>query len=152
MICPKAWGVLYYCAMDIAELNRRIRADIPSVAAMCLEVVSADATRVAVRIPADGNGNDKGTLFAGVLYSGLVLAGWCLVMSRARESGFVRPWAAIVDAQVTYAKPLRADAEAVAVFAEAPRLVPGARNWAHVSVSIGAEVAFTGRYAVGDIP
>ena len=138
--------------MDIAELNRRIRADIPSVGNMRLEIVSADAARVAVRIPADGNGNDKGTLFAGVLYSGLVLAGWCLAMARARESGFVHPWAAIVDAQVTYAKPLRADAEAVAVFAEEPYLVPGARNWAHVSVSIGAEVAFTGRYAVGEKP
>ena len=138
--------------MDIAEFNRRIRADIPSVGAMRLEVVSVDAARVAVRIPADGNGNDKGTLFAGVLYSGLVLAGWCLAMARARESGFVRPWAAIVDAQVTYAKPLRADAEAVAVFAEEPHLVAGARNWAHVTVSIGAEVAFTGRYAVGEKP
>ncbi len=138
--------------MDIAKLNRRIRADIPSVGAMRLEVVSADAARVAVRIPADGNGNDKGTLFAGVLYSGLVLAGWCLAMARARESGFVHPWAAIGGAHVTYAKPLRADAEAVAVFAEEPRLVPGARNWANVSVSIGAEVAFTGRYAVGEIP
>ena len=138
--------------MDIAELNRRIRTDIPSVGAMRLEVVSADATRVAVRIPADGTGNDKGTLFAGVLYSGLVLAGWCLAMARARESGFVRPWAAIVDAQVTSAKPLRADAEAVAVFAEEPHLLPGARNWARVSVSIGAEVAFTGRYAVGEKP
>ena len=138
--------------MDMAELNRRICADIPSVGAMRLEVISADAARVAVRIPADGNGNDKGTLFAGVLYSGLVLAGWCLVMARARESGFLRPWAAIVDARVTYARPVRADAEAVAAFAEEPRLVPGARNWATVSVSIGAEVAFTGRYAIGEIP
>ena len=138
--------------MDIVELNRRIRADIPSVGDMRLEVVSADAARVAVRIPADGNGNDKGTLFAGVLFSGLVLAGWCLAMARARESGFVRPWAAIVDAHVTYAKPLRADAEAVAVFAEEPHLVPGARNWVCTSVSIGSEVAFVGRYAVGETP
>ena len=138
--------------MNIAELNRRIRADIPSVGAMRLEVLSADATRVAVCIPAEGNGNDKGTLFAGVLYSGLVLAGWCLVMARARKSGFVHPWAAIVDASVKYARPLRADAEAVAVFAEEPHLVPGARNWVRVSVSIGAEVAFAGLYAVGETP
>ena len=34
--------------MDIAELNRRICADIPSAGAMRLEVVSADAARVAV--------------------------------------------------------------------------------------------------------
>ena len=136
--------------MEIAELNSRIRADIPSVGAMRLEVVSADAARVVVRIPADGNGNDKGTLFAGSLYSGLVLAGWCLVMARARANGFAHPWAAIVDAHVTYAKPLRTDAEAVAVFAGEPDLVPGARNWARVSVSIGDEVAFIGRYAVGE--
>ena len=69
---------------------------------------------------------------------------------RARENGFARPWAAIVDAHVTYAKPLCADAEAVAVFTEEPHLVPGARNWANVSVSIGSEVVFTGRYAVGE--
>ena len=137
--------------MDIAEQNRRIHAEIPAVGALRLEVVYADSSRVAVRIPADGNGNDKGTLFAGSLYSGLVLAGWCLAMERARESGFVSPWAAIVNSQVTYAKPLRADAEAVAVFAEEPHLVPGARNWAHISVSIGDEVAFTGRYAVGQM-
>ena len=137
--------------MDIVELNRRISAEIPAVGTLHLEVVSVDDARVAVRIPADGNGNDKGTLFAGVTYSGLVLAGWCLAMARARKSGFARPWAAIVDAHVTYAKPLRADAEAVAVFAEEPHLVPGARNWADVSVSIGAEVVFTGRYAVGEM-
>lgn len=136
--------------MDIAELNGRIRADIPSVGALRLEVVSVDGARVAVRIPAGGNGNDKGTLFAGSLYSGLVLAGWCLAMSRARASGFAHPWAAIVDAHVTYAKPLRTDVEAVAVFVQEPHLVPGARNWAHVSVSIGDAVAFIGRYAVGE--
>ena len=136
--------------MDMAELNRRIRADIPSVGALHLEVVSVDDARVVVRIPADGNGNDKGTLFAGALYSGLVLAGWCLAMGRARANGFAHPWAAIVDARVTYAKPLRTDAEAVAVFAGEPDLVPGARNWARVSVTIGDEVAFIGRYAVGE--
>ena len=136
--------------MDIVELNRRISAEIPAVGTLHLEVVSVDDARVAVRIPADGNGNDKGTLFAGSLYSGLVLAGWCLVMARARANGFAHPWAAIVDAHVTYAKPLRTDAEAVAVVAGEPDLVPGARNWARVSVSIGDEVAFIGRYAVGE--
>ena len=136
--------------MDIVELNRRISAEIPAVGTLHLEVVSVDDARVAVRIPADGNGNDKGTLFAGSLYSGLVLAGWCLVMARARANGFAHPWAAIVDAHVTYAKPLRTDAEAVAVCAEEPKLVPGARNWARVSVSIDDEVAFVGRYAVGE--
>ena len=71
--------------MDIVELNRRIQAEIPAVGALRLEVVYADSSRVAVRIPADGNGNDKGTLFAGSLYSGLVLAGWCLAMERVRK-------------------------------------------------------------------
>jgi len=45
--------------MDIVELNGRIRAEIPAVGAMRLEVVSVDASHATVRIPADGNGNDN---------------------------------------------------------------------------------------------
>ena len=44
--------------MEIADLNGRIRADIPSVGDMRLEVLSADAARVVVRIPADGTYQD----------------------------------------------------------------------------------------------
>jgi len=131
------------------EVNAFIQSKIPLVRAMGLVVESADADAVTVRIPLAANANDKGTLFAGASYSGLVLAGWTLAMNRAFASGFEKPWAAVVDAHVHYAKAIAEDVVARAEFAEAPNLVPGARNWAKVRVTVGEKLAFEGTYAVG---
>ena len=142
----------YNTRMDtnsVNALNERLSTDIPLINAMSLRVLSASPESVEVDIPFEGNGNDKGTLFAGAAYSAMVLAGWTLAMERAKASGFDNPWAAIVDAHIHYAKPVRENATATAVFAEEPNLVPGARNWAKVKVSIGEVVAFEGTYAVG---
>lgn len=117
---------------------------------MGLKVVSSDATQAVVSIPIAPNTNDKGTLFAGSSYSGLVLAGWTLAMNRALASGFARPWVAVVDAHIHYAKAIREDVTAVATFAEEPSLVPGARNWAKVNVTVDDRLAFEGTYAVGE--
>lgn len=131
------------------ELNERLFAAIPLVKAMNLKVLSASPERVEVDIPFEGNGNDKGTMFAGASFSAVVLAGWTLAMEKAKVSGFDNPWAAIVDAHIHYAKPIKLSTTAVAIFAEEPNLVPGARNWAKVKVLIGEAVAFEGTYAVG---
>ena len=133
-----------------AEFEALITGQIPLLSAMGVQVVEASAQRVRVRLPMAGNGNDKGTLFAGAAYSALVIAGWILVMHRARLAGFSAPWAAIVDASCHYAKAIREDCEAVAEFAEAPTLQPGARNWPKVRVTLGDAVAFTGTYACGE--
>ena len=130
-------------------LNTQLVTVIPLINAMNLRVVSASPDSVLVALPFEGNNNDKGTLFAGASYSAMVLAGWTLVMERAKASGFHNPWAAIVDAHVHYAKPIREDSTASAVFAEEPNLIPGARNWATVKVLVGEAVAFEGTYAVG---
>ena len=135
--------------MTAAEVNGFIQEKIPLARAMGLEVLSADADSVTVRIPLGTNANDKGTLFAGASYSGLVLAGWTLAMNRAFASGFEKPWAAVVDAHVHYAKAIAEEVVARAEFAEAPNLVPGARNWAKVRVTVGEKLAFEGTYAVG---
>lgn len=137
--------------MNIEELNLSLRKEIPLFGVMGLEVVAASDTSVSVRIPIASNLNDKGTLFAGSSYSALVLAGWTLAMCRAETSGFVRPWAAVVDAHVHYAKAIRETVVATATFAEEPHLVPGERNWAKIRVSVGdpAILAFEGTYAVG---
>ena len=135
--------------MTAAEANAFIQEKIPLARAMGLEVLSADADAVEVRIPLGTNANDKGTLFAGASYSGLVLAGWTLAMNRAFASGFEQPWAAVVDAHVHYAKAIAEEVAARAAFAEAPNLVPGARNWAKVRVTVGEKLAFEGAYAVG---
>ena len=135
--------------MTAAEVNGFIQEKIPLARAMGLEVLSADADAVEVRIPLGTNANDKGTLFAGASYSGLVLAGWTLAMNRAFASGFEKPWAAVVDAHVHYAKAIAEEVVARAEFAEPPNLVPGARNWAKVRVTVGEKLAFEGTYAVG---
>ena len=135
--------------MTAAEVNGFIQEKIPLARAMGLEVLSADADAVEVRIPLGTNANDKGTLFAGASYSGLVLAGWTLAMNRAFACGFEKPWAAVVDAHVHYAKAIAEEVVARAEFAEAPNLVPGARNWAKVLVTVGEKLAFEGTYAVG---
>ena len=135
---------------SLEELNESLAASILIMGGMGLQVVSADARTVTVRIPIAPNRNDKGTLFAGASYSGLVLAGWTLAMERARASGFRRPWVAVVDAHVHYAKPIREDVLAKAEFAEEPNLVPGARNWAKVKVTVDKRLAFEGTYAVGE--
>ena len=135
---------------SLEELNESLAASILIIGGMGLQVVSADARTVTVRSPIAPNRNDKGTLFAGASYSGLVLAGWTLAMERARASGFRRPWVAVVDAHVHYAKPIREDVLAKAEFAEEPNLVPGARNWAKVKVTVDERLAFEGTYAVGE--
>lgn len=135
---------------SLEELNESLSTSIPIMGGMGLQVVSADARTVTVRIPIGPNRNDKGTLFAGASYSGMVLAGWTLAMEKARASGFQRPWVAVVDAHVHYAKPIREEVFAKAEFAEEPNLVPGARNWAKVKVTVDERLAFEGTYAVGE--
>jgi thioesterase domain-containing protein len=137
--------------MDQESFNKLLREKLPCVwEGLHVQVVEVAEDHVTVRIPMAGNGNDKGTMFAGAAYSALVVAGWCLVMNQAFASGFKKPWAAIVDAHCHYAKPVAADALATATFAEPPVLVPGARNWPKVQVQIGEQVAFEGVYAVGE--
>ena len=137
--------------MNLESFNKLLRENLPGVwEGLHARVAEVTEDHVAVQIPMAGNGNDKGTMFAGASYSALVVAGWCLVMNRALASGFRKPWAAIVDAHCHYAKPVAADALATATFAEPPVLVPGARNWPKVKVQIGEQVAFEGVYAVGE--
>ena len=135
--------------MNLEELNTSLRTDIPLFAVMGLEVIAANDSSVSVRIPIESNLNDKGTLFAGSSYSALVLAGWTLAMCRAQSSGFERPWAAVVDAHVHYAKAIRETVVATASFLEEPHLVPGERNWAKIQVVVEGSLAFEGTYAVG---
>lgn len=133
----------------INRMNEQLSAAIPLIKAMNLKVLVASPEKVEVELPFEGNGNDKGTMFAGASFSAMVLAGWTLAMEKAKVSGFDNPWAAIVDAHIHYSKPIKMSTTAVAHFAEAPNLVPGARNWAKVQVLIDEAVAFEGTYAVG---
>ena len=136
--------------LTVAEINEIFKEKIPLVGnSMHIEVLSADDKCVKVKIPMQGNSNDKGTMFAGVSYSALVVAGWCLAMNKAYSCGFENPWAAIVDAKCNYKKALREDAVATAEFLEPANPVPGEKNWIKVKAAIGNEMTFEGVYAVG---
>jgi thioesterase domain-containing protein len=136
--------------LSLDEINNIFKEKIPLVGnSMHIEVVSADDKCVKVKIPMEGNANDKGTMFAGVSYSALVIAGWCLAMNKAYESGFEHPWAAIVDAKCHYQKALREDSVATAEFLEPANPVPGEKNWLKVKACIADSITFEGIYAVG---
>jgi len=136
--------------MDATEFNLLFKQSIPLVSGMRIEVKAVSAEAVTLSLPSTGNGNDKGTLFAGAIYSALVISGWTLAMQAAEHAGFKHPWVAVVDSRCRYAKALRSDVEVVATFSEPPHLIPGAKNWAKVTATIGDAVTFEGTYAVGE--
>lgn len=134
----------------MADFQRRISEQIPIIGqGMHISLLSVSDEKVVAQLPFAGNANDKGTAFAGSLFSLAVVSGWCLVTARAYACGFERPWAAVVRSECNFQKAVRDDAQAVAVFTEPANPVVGARNWLHVEVRIGDEVCFRGEYAVG---
>lgn len=136
--------------MDATDFNHLFKQSIPLVSGMHIEVKAVSVESVTLSLPSAGNGNDKGTLFAGAIYSALVISGWTLAMQAAEHAGFKHPWVAVVDSRCRYAKALRSGVDIVATFTEAPNLIPGAKNWAKVKATIGDAVVFEGTYAVGE--
>ena len=137
--------------LSVDEINTIFKEQIPLVGnAMHLEAISADDKCVKIKIPMQGNANDKGTMFAGVSYSALVVAGWSLAMNKACECGFKNPWAAIVDVKCNYKQALREESIAIAEFAEIATPIPGERNWLKVKAVIEDAMIFEGTYAVGE--
>ena len=62
--------------MDQESFNKLLREELPCVwEGLHVQVVEVAEDHVTVRIPMAGNGNDKGTMFAGAAYSALVVAG-----------------------------------------------------------------------------
>ena len=79
-----------------------------------------DPDRVSIRVPLAGNRNDKGTLFGGSMYSGMLLAGWRLCGLHAADNGksgdiYVK------DSAVQFLRPILSDMTAVATLVEPPR-------------------------------
>lgn len=92
------------------ELQQRIETSIPIAGcAMKLKIISLEGEGLTMRCPIEPNANDKGTAFAGSIYSAQVLSGWVLAMAWALRNGFVDPWAAVVRSETQYARPLNCD-------------------------------------------
>jgi len=91
------------------ELIKRIDA----VSSLGITLESADAREAVVAIPLAGNSNDKGSFFAGSLYSAMVLAGWCLAMENCAGRG--GRWEVVIkDSQVSFKRPAASNCRVVA--------------------------------------
>lgn len=82
--------------------------------AMGIELVSYDARTVELSAPLSLNSNDKGTFFAGSIYSTMVLSGWALVTRLLEDKGFYAD-VVIATSSIDYKKPAVCDVVAKAV-------------------------------------
>lgn len=101
--------------------------------ALGIELVEGSDQAVVFHIPLLGNRNDKGTLFAGSQYSGLVLAGWYLASRWAASRGLGEK-VAIKDCHVRYPKAASTAVTVTATLREAPDLRPSGHWRALISV------------------
>ena len=89
-------------------------AGIPAVRDMGLSVQAWDGREIRIRAPLDRHRNDKGTAFAGSLYSLLVLAGWALVTRALGDRGLTAD-VLIAESATRYRQPVRDELAAAAV-------------------------------------
>ena len=75
------------------------------------------ATEASIGIHLDGNRNDKNTMFAGSIYSSMVLAGWVLARMACDRFGG-RDDVVIKESRITYLAPVRSNCTAKARLAE----------------------------------
>lgn len=106
---------------------------IEPLAALGIRMVSATAEEVVFDVPLSGNLNDKGTLFAGSQYSGLVIAGWSLASRWAAEQG-LGDKVAIKDARVAYPKAAGSSLTVTARFEAEPDQRPSGHWRARIRV------------------
>ena len=105
------WNLLYFWLMQ-NPLNK-----IASFQGLGITVVQDDINSVTLQLPLNGNTNDKGTMFAGSLYSLMVLSGWKLAMNVSEVAG--RPGDVVIsEAFVKYLRPVTGDCQAVAVLSK----------------------------------
>lgn len=99
------------------EIKNYLYDNIPLVSAMELEFLSAIPGEIRIKSPLQANINDKGTGFAGSIYSGLVLSGWSLVTYELRRRGH-DPDVVVARSTVEYRMPIRSDFISRATFAD----------------------------------
>ena len=95
-----------------AKIESLIRDSIPIAQTMDIRVVASDPNRMELSAPFLGNHNDKGTAFAGCLYSLAVLCGWAYVNRILLDYG-LKAVAMVADSSMKYLKPVRGDFRSV---------------------------------------
>ena len=94
------------------KIESLIRDGIPIARTMDIRVLASDPHRVELGTPFLGNQNDKGTVFAGCLYSIAVLSGWAYVNRVLLDHGLTAS-AMVAESSMRYLKPVRGDFRSV---------------------------------------
>ena len=102
---------------DCRHLESLLHHDIPITQALGLQVRDWSEHRLQLHAPLDANINHASTMFGGSLYCVAVLAGWGWLYLRLREAGIEEGHILIQEGQISYPRPITADATA---FGEPP--------------------------------
>ncbi len=81
---------------------------IPLTGAMRFRIEHHPPHTVRIRAPLAPNRNDKGTAFAGAIYSALVLAPWCLLTKLLSDQG-IKADVMVYRSSVRFRQPIRDD-------------------------------------------
>ncbi len=145
-----------YSREIIDDLQTYLDNHIPITRPMAIRVERATDHQLVIRAPLPPNHNDKGTGFAGSLYSAMVLAGWCFVSARLRREG-IDAQVAVTAADIQYLHPVVDGFRAVCRLDEAglwERFVAKLRKRRNYRIELpieienggGLAVSMTGRY------
>lgn len=97
---------------SIQELQRDLEKIEPFMR-LGMRFLDASPGSIAIQAPLEGNRNDKGTMFAGSIYSVMALAGWALARTICKEQAGISN-VVISESQATYLAPVCSDATATA--------------------------------------
>ncbi len=96
----------------INSIQAKLTENIPITKSMGLEIIKFDDTGMLISAPLHLNRNDKGTAFAGSLFSVAVLTGWACVSQKLTDEG-IDAEVAVYSSNITYHKPVISDFTAV---------------------------------------
>lgn len=106
---------------DERRWQQRLEAEIPLARALALQVCRVTPQTMQFGAPLSGNTNDKGSAFAGSLYSVAVLAGWALLSHRL-EMEHIGADVMIHESSVHYTLPVHGEFLASANLPESTQL------------------------------
>lgn len=123
---------------------------IPIAKKMGIYVDNWDGRIIRLKAPIKSNLNDKGTVFAGSLYSIAVLAGWATVTLTLRAFG-IKSSIVIKGCEVNYENPAKNDFMAVCAF-KGENITNGLRNKVKLDVYVWVDdlkvLSFIGNYSI----
>jgi len=90
--------------------DKELFAEIVPAQAMGIELASYKTKELVLTAPLEMNSNDKGTFFAGSIYSTMVLSGWALVTMVLSDRGIMAE-VVIATSTIDYTAPAKDDVE-----------------------------------------